>query len=61
MSLFSLLSWFRGERRAHPDSRGSRSTRGRRAVLQLEALEDRCLLSGNSISGTVYNDLHPNG
>ena len=61
MSFFSLLSWFRGDRRVRQEPGAIGRTSRRRAVLHLEALEDRCLMSGNTISGFVYNDVNHNG
>ena len=55
MNASFLLGWFRSER--HPLTGG----RKRKTKLRLETLEDRQLLSCNSISGFVFADANNNG
>src|SRR5271166_3926975 len=56
MGLFSLFSsgWSRQRRLRRPAS--TPHARRKDVALRIEPLEDRCLLSGLTISGYVYND-----
>jgi uncharacterized protein (DUF2141 family) len=58
MKLWSFLFFGRRNRRT---TRSQVSRRGRCARPRVEALEDRFLPSGNTISGFVYNDTNNNG
>jgi hypothetical protein len=62
MSIFSLFSFRRQHRRSvRGQGRSGRKAPGARLRLNVERLEDRSLLSGNVISGYVFNDLNNNG
>jgi hypothetical protein len=49
------MPFLTGGRKPHPERKLPRPQ------LQLEVLEDRCLLTGNKISGFVFDDLNNNG
>ena len=59
MSIFQIFAYLRRDRDLFPRSRPS-SAPGRKATLQIEALETRLLLNAG-ISGFVYNDLNADG
>src|SRR5438105_9884810 len=60
MSIFSHFAFHRQQRRSVQGRFGCQAPRLRRR-LNVERLEDRSLLSGNVISGYVFNDLNNNG
>jgi hypothetical protein len=61
MGVFSFLS-FNSRRRGSGNARSARRNRRKnRALLNLDALETRNLLSGNVIGGYVFNDINDNG
>jgi uncharacterized repeat protein (TIGR01451 family) len=62
MNFFSLLSFIRpGQRPLRKRRPTSQTSSNPSAHPGLEALEDRCLLSCNTISGFVFNDANNNG